>query len=311
MTKFQKLLHELDKLKLPKDKYVIFGSGLLAAKKIRESDDLDIVVTPDLWDKLIKKYKPQIKEFEPQKKVIKIGKIEFGKNYSTFKDTKILFKNSELIKRHRFVNMKYLIKWKKALGRDKDKKDLQLIEKYLRKQLLHVFIDGGSGTGKTTLARFFKKHGKNAFDGDRCVGKWIDKNGKTVKVQYKEIGKNINKWANRHKLTWTLDKDKFEKLLKANKNKELYLFGGPTPKNLNHFFDKIFWLNADKELILKRIKLRLKDKNSYHKLGETRAQREKIIHKLEAENKDAIKDGYELVDASLTPKKIFEIIING
>jgi hypothetical protein len=131
MTSFEELLYELDKLKLPKEKYVIFGNGPLAVRGIRESDDLDIIVTTDLWDKLIKKYKSQIKQFEPQSRVIKIGKIELGKYYSTFKDTKILFKSSELIKGHRYVNMEYLIKWKKALSRDKDKRDLELIKNYL------------------------------------------------------------------------------------------------------------------------------------------------------------------------------------
>lgn len=173
---------------------------------------------------------------------------------------------------------------------------------------LHMFVDGASGTGKTTLARFFNKKGKNAYDGDLVNGKWIDKDGKTVRVPYEKLGKNIVSWAEKHKLTWTLDEEKFNKLLKKNKNKELYLFGGPTPKNTHKIFDKFFWLYADKHLVLKRIKFRIKDKNSYHKNGETKRQRDRILNKLESENKSAKRENYNLVDASLTPKEIFEII---
>ena len=75
MAKFEELLSELDKLKLPKDKYIIFGSGPLAVRGIRESKGLDIIVTPDLWDKLVKKYKSDCR-------VIRIGRIEIGEGGS-------------------------------------------------------------------------------------------------------------------------------------------------------------------------------------------------------------------------------------
>lgn len=64
----------------------------------------------------------------------------------------------------------------------------------------HVFIGGGSGTGKTTLAIFFKENGKNAIDGDQYIGRWIDKKGNTVNVDYKKLGKKINTWAEKHEL---------------------------------------------------------------------------------------------------------------
>ena len=64
---FSILLKELAKLNLPKDKFVIFGSGPMAIRGIRNSEDLDILVKEDLWKELSNKYplydtkKPSIK----------------------------------------------------------------------------------------------------------------------------------------------------------------------------------------------------------------------------------------------------------
>lgn len=177
----------------------------------------------------------------------------------------------------------------------------------MAKRHLHIFVGGPPASGRTTLAKFFKEQGKNAFDGDLYIGMWLDKNGKRLNAP-QGIGRNVNKWANQHRLTWTCDEDKFNKLLKSNKNKELYLFAGPVPNHLDRFFDRLFWLYADKKLVLKRIRLRLKDKDSYHSFGGTKVQREKIMSMVGPDNRDARKEGYEFVDASLTPKEIFRII---
>ena len=59
---------------------------------------------------------------------------------------------------------------------------------------LHVLVVGASGTGKTSLQRFFKKNGKNALDGDICIGMWLNARGDKVKMPI-DMGRNINKWA--------------------------------------------------------------------------------------------------------------------
>lgn len=42
-------LDELQSLKLSTEKFAIFGSGPIAVRGIRESEDLDIIVKQDLW----------------------------------------------------------------------------------------------------------------------------------------------------------------------------------------------------------------------------------------------------------------------
>ncbi|GAF93599.1 unnamed protein product, partial [marine sediment metagenome] len=59
-----KYLDELKRLDLPKDKYAIFGSGPLAIRGLRENRDLDIIVKPELWEKLVNEYPIEAMEIE-------------------------------------------------------------------------------------------------------------------------------------------------------------------------------------------------------------------------------------------------------
>lgn len=103
-------LGELSKLNLPKDQYAIFGSGPLAVRKLRENKDIDIIVTKELWNKLIKN-----KKFKLTKKGgLKMGHIEIFNSWHLIKEsTEKLIKNSEMIKGFPFVKLKYVLKWKK------------------------------------------------------------------------------------------------------------------------------------------------------------------------------------------------------
>ncbi len=119
---------DLNKLKLPKNKFAIFGSGPLAIRGIRESKDIDIIVKKEVWDELARKYR-----IEGEKKnLIKIDKIKVWKDWLNLSD-KIdeMIDNADIIEGLPFVKLKYLLEWKKFMGRDKDIKDIKLIEDYL------------------------------------------------------------------------------------------------------------------------------------------------------------------------------------
>ena len=126
MKNLKKMLLELDKLDLPRDKYAIFGSAPLAAHGIRDVDDLDIIVKPELWQELEKKY-PKLNEKE-----IKIGNIEIFNSWKPwFDDVNKLIDDSEIIDGYRFVKLKYVLGWKRTFGREKDQKDVKKIEDYM------------------------------------------------------------------------------------------------------------------------------------------------------------------------------------
>ena len=133
--KFEDLIKELDKLNLPVDQYVIVSSGSLAVRGIREARDLDISVSAKLWSDLIKTY-PVIDEHGISK--IEIGDIiEILGGGSFFHDESIatyqqIFDSADVIDGKRYMNLELLRKFKVKMGREKDQKDVELIDEYLK-----------------------------------------------------------------------------------------------------------------------------------------------------------------------------------
>lgn len=130
-TTLQKLLQKLEKLNLPKDKFVVFGSAVLAAHGIRGARDLDLVVTRDLFDKLTEKF--PLDNLEDGSPRILIDEIEIMRDPGFGFDTEEWIKNADVIDGVRFVRLEDLMEWKKKMGREKDLKDIKLIEDYLNR----------------------------------------------------------------------------------------------------------------------------------------------------------------------------------
>lgn len=132
---FQKLLQELQALRLPNDQYVIIGSGSLAARNLREIPDLDILPSDKLWHELAQKY-PVIPENPPDIEKIQIGNIEFVGKGSSYRDIEVatlneIFKTADLINGHFYINLNLLRKIKLKRAREKDLKDIRLIDKFI------------------------------------------------------------------------------------------------------------------------------------------------------------------------------------
>jgi hypothetical protein len=127
-------IDELQALNLPAGQYAIFGSGPLAVRNLRDANDIDIIVTPELWTKLVAQYPPHIKETEKGPVTsIAISNIEIYNSW-LFLETKIkeMIANAEIIDNLPFVRLEYVIEWKKFMDRPKDRNDLELITKYLK-----------------------------------------------------------------------------------------------------------------------------------------------------------------------------------
>lgn len=118
---------ELQALNLPQDSFAIFGSGPIAVRGLRDAKDLDIVVRKDVWDELAKKYPKNEKGTGLQ-----IGNIEAFDQWSPwFDDPNMLIDTAEIIDGLPFVRLEHVVAWKKAMGREKDIKDLELIKNFL------------------------------------------------------------------------------------------------------------------------------------------------------------------------------------
>jgi shikimate kinase len=162
----------------------------------------------------------------------------------------------------------------------------------------HILITGLSGTGKTHLYKFFKEKGKNSYDADEALGRWVDKKTgkpKTPTKKEEEQARGID---------WGWDGRKLNRILKQNN--EVYLFGGLSEHTTQfvRLFDKIYYLYAGKELILQR--LRSKDRNN--DFGRHPEQRRLIISWIKYAAERAKREGFEFIDAALSPQQIFNII---
>lgn len=125
-------------MRLPEDEFVIVSSGSLAVRGIRDARDLDICVSDKLWGELVKKYpvkkKGGIEVIDTGEKDIEI----LGKG-SVFRDSSIasvakIISTADLIGGIRYINLELLTMFKQKMGREKDIKDIQLINGYLALQ---------------------------------------------------------------------------------------------------------------------------------------------------------------------------------
>ena len=126
------IFKKLKELNFPIGEYVLVGSGPLAARGIREASDLDIAVSPKLLKQLIdsKKYQEVQKYgkvFLEADNIDIIPRLDW-KDYPM--TTVEAIKTAYLINGYPFLNIKETIKFKKALGREKDFRDIKLLEDY-------------------------------------------------------------------------------------------------------------------------------------------------------------------------------------
>ncbi|MDO8669617.1 MAG: hypothetical protein Q7K65_04965, partial [Candidatus Buchananbacteria bacterium] len=122
-------LDELKKLNLPQNSFAIFGSGPMAIRNMREITDLDLIVKPDLWQRLKEKYS---KHLVPRKNTgeLRIGHISIFQNWLPwFDDVNALIDKADLIDGIRYVKLENVISWKKQMARKKDLQDIKTIQK--------------------------------------------------------------------------------------------------------------------------------------------------------------------------------------
>lgn len=125
--KFEERLNELRKLKLPADKFAIFGNGPLSVRRLKEAIDLHIIVKKDIWNILDRKFMAR-----NNYGAIILGGIEVVKDMLPwFDDLDELIDSADIIDGIRYVKLEYVLKWKKDMDREKDKNDIKLIEGFM------------------------------------------------------------------------------------------------------------------------------------------------------------------------------------
>lgn len=138
--KFLKYLEEVRKMDLPLGKYAVLGSGPLAIRRVRDTKDIDLIVTPDIYA-YYKKQKDWKIRFAYGNFFLRKGNLEIWKKIGFWKSRvsiRDFINRAELIDGLPFVNLHDFIYWKKKGFRDKDKEDAKLAEDWINKNLRNI-----------------------------------------------------------------------------------------------------------------------------------------------------------------------------
>ena len=123
---------EVRKLGFSDSEYVVVGSGIMQAMGIKNVDDIDIVVTPELFERCT----AQGWEWHPRpngEPGLRRGDVSLYLDVNcppaelSFAQ---LLAGSVVVEGVRFSSLDQLVDFKKAYGRDKDMRDLELIAAY-------------------------------------------------------------------------------------------------------------------------------------------------------------------------------------
>ena len=119
------------KLNLPKGKYVIFGSGGLLIRNLKEGHDLDIIVTPDIYEEYRTKEGWKLKPCNGDFYLSKDG-MELWENWKPgVWNVDELIAQAEYIEGLAFVPLQKIAEWKRLSGREKDLEHAKIIDEYL------------------------------------------------------------------------------------------------------------------------------------------------------------------------------------
>lgn len=133
----QELFDELRGLNLPTREFLITASGPLGIRMLREITDVDLKVTDKLWDELAKTHEVFYDDCE-------VMKLRLSDNIEVMCEASFAGKNSdapkieqqiaeaELIDGLPFENIQTTLYFKKRSSREKDARDVILIEKWLK-----------------------------------------------------------------------------------------------------------------------------------------------------------------------------------
>ncbi len=122
-------IQRVKELNLPLDQLVVICSGLLDAYGLRMADDIDLVVSDELYEKL--KQAGGYRELTMHDELYLLSdKLEIWKTWGPQYDYETIKSTSVMIDGVSFINPDLLIIKKRQLGRDKDLADIKLLEKY-------------------------------------------------------------------------------------------------------------------------------------------------------------------------------------
>lgn len=133
------LINKIKELSLPDGHFIVCGGSLLEVLGIRKAEDIDLLVSPELFSELRdtqgwlkhKKYDTAI--VHPENKAEAKQSLDFMKENYTLAD---LLPTVYIKDGIPFMSLEVLQNAKTQLGREKDTRDLQMIQEYLAKSVV-------------------------------------------------------------------------------------------------------------------------------------------------------------------------------
>ncbi len=126
-------------LNLPEGHFVVFGGSTLAIRDIRNANDIDLFITNNLYQKLLKRgWRKSSKNIEKQYLINVVDGIEI-QAYRTWQkegwqpNFQEYLQKPEIIRGIPFMPLSEMYLWKVYTARQKDLDDVQLIDKYRSK----------------------------------------------------------------------------------------------------------------------------------------------------------------------------------
>jgi hypothetical protein len=127
------LFQRVKAMELPVGKYALFGSAPMGVRNLKDCRDADVIVTADLWEKYRNDPAWRGQTSASGNEGLANGDIELWRSWKPwFPDVETLIAEAELIDGLPFVRLERVLAWKKQYGREKDLKDVEIIEKFLR-----------------------------------------------------------------------------------------------------------------------------------------------------------------------------------
>jgi hypothetical protein len=133
------IFSELEKLNFPQDKYMVIGGAAMAGRGIKQTKDLDLLLSRDFIEALRTDsawhHHPRIIPTEGAGLVNESGTVELYPTIGGFElGFDELVERVEMINGFPFAHLEDVMKIKKTYNREKDLKDIELIEMYISQQ---------------------------------------------------------------------------------------------------------------------------------------------------------------------------------
>jgi AAA+ superfamily predicted ATPase len=129
----ESIFEKIKSLNLNLGEYAVVSGGVLEARGIRKSGDIDLLVTRKVFEQLANEGWEIF--FKSDKFILYKDEFEVAMNCNFGEytpDTNSIIQEADIIDGCAFESIDELIKFKQAMGREKDKNDLELLEEYLK-----------------------------------------------------------------------------------------------------------------------------------------------------------------------------------